>query len=303
MLGNTEGFAEGVQTSTLQPSQEVVHDFLWKGAEPGTLEPLPNIFRIRQRHGIDSIVSIEWPDNGGSPKCAFIWSSGHQRAVPWLDPQIMKLSSKILNLGCVFVGQAMVLNGPNAFDSSKTANLHDTLKVHRSSEFEPLSYFVKPTRSIVDHLEKMGIRNFAMGGFSGGGWKTTLYAAIDDRIKHSRSVAGSMPFSIERFQDEIKKPLNLSSAKGDFEQSDPEFWGKIVTYWDVYKMAGSGGRDARLLFFENESCCFPGKLARYVRQGLQQIEANVQVDVDKVTPSHQLSDQAIDWILKDLFKP
>ena len=37
-------------------------------------------------------------------------------------------------------------------------------------------------------------KRYSMIGLSGGGWTTVVYAAIDERISDSFSVAGSIPF-------------------------------------------------------------------------------------------------------------
>ena len=53
-----------------------------------------------------------------------------------------------------------------------------------------------------------------MVGLSGGGWTTNLLSAIDDRIRYSFSVAGSMPIY-----------YRLEASMGDIEQFLPEFTG------------------------------------------------------------------------------
>ena len=46
----------------------------------------------------------------------------------------------------------------------------------------------------INYIEQIyGDVNISMCGFSGGGWTTTIAAAIDPRIKNSFPVAGSLP--------------------------------------------------------------------------------------------------------------
>jgi PhoPQ-activated pathogenicity-related protein len=41
--------------------------------------------------------------------------------------------------------------------------------------------------------EALGYKHIVMAGLSGGGWTTTISAAIDPRITLSMPIAGSMP--------------------------------------------------------------------------------------------------------------
>ena len=60
-----------------------------------------------------------------------------------------------------------------------------------------------------------------MIGLSGGGWTTTLYAAIDPRVRLSFPVAGTLP-------DYLR--LGRPGDKGDWEQFYPDLY-KVANNW------------------------------------------------------------------------
>jgi hypothetical protein len=92
-----------------------------------------------------------------------------------------------------------------------------------------------------------------MIGVSGGGWTTTLYAAIDPTIQSSYPVAGSLPLFLRT------APCNDS---GDWEQAGPSLYNK-VDYMDFYILGAYGkGRKQIQMLNHYDSCCFEG--IRYV---------------------------------------
>lgn len=86
-----------------------------------------------------------------------------------------------------------------------------------------------------------------MLGVSGGGWATTVYAAIDPRISRSYPIAGSLPLSMRAARD-----------KGDFEQQLP---GLGMDYLDFYLLASSEGRQQVQILNAKDPCCFAGETA------------------------------------------
>jgi hypothetical protein len=92
-------------------------------------------------------------------------------------------------------------------------------------------------------------------GLSGGGWTTTVCAAIDPRITRSYPAAGSLPFHLRPGSP------NAASSTGDWEQrmeTQPHFY-RIAGYLDLYVMAaiGAGRRQIQILN-RFDSCCFAG---------------------------------------------
>lgn len=94
-----------------------------------------------------------------------------------------------------------------------------------------------------------------MIGLSGGGWTTTVYAAIDPRIIRSYPVAGSLPFYMR------KASRQVTSSIGDWEQRRdtlPGFYG-IAGYLDLYVMAAAVPSRRQLQVLNRfDPCCFSG---------------------------------------------
>lgn len=155
--------------------------------------------------------------------------------------------------------------------------------------------------AVVDILEDAGVETIAVSGLSGGGWTSTFVAAADPRIDITRSIAGSMPFEFERLGPEfLREAVNLTSLRGDFEQSDPTFWGEIATYWDIYALAGGPGRRVELLYFQHDNCCFPATLVPVLNDAFEVLGVDATAFADAQTNTHSLSPSAIEWIVRDL---
>ena len=124
---------------------------------------------------------------------------------------------------------------------------HNQFEFLESDKFSPISYFVEPIAISLNFIDKnFDYTNYHMIGISGGGWTSVMYPAIDQRISHVFSVAGSVPLELRTHQ----------SDKGDYEQILPELY-RIANYYDLYTLA-SFGTDKKLtqVFTLKDSCCF-----------------------------------------------
>src|SRR2546430_8351226 len=116
----------------------------------------------------------------------------------------------------------------------------------------PIKYFLEPTalslnylkaRRRYDHFPKY--RAFHMTGLSGGGWTTTVYAAIDPRIRLSFPIAGPIPLY-----------LRSGGSVGDREQFEPSFY-RLAGYPDLYILGSHGhGRGQVQILARRDTCCF-----------------------------------------------
>lgn len=87
-----------------------------------------------------------------------------------------------------------------------------------------------------------------MTGLSGGGWTSTVYPAIDTRIRGSYPVAGSIPIPWRQDYRDL----------GDSEQNDPGFYA-LANYSELYLMASYGtSRSQTQILNYNDTCCFGG---------------------------------------------
>ena len=113
-----------------------------------------------------------------------------------------------------------------------------------------LRYFLEPEIVSLNYLlQKENYENVNMVGLSGGGWTTNLLAAIDERIKYSFSVAGSMPLY-----------YRSGGSMGDIEQFLPELYRDIAGYPDLYVLGAYGkGRKQVQILNRNDDCCFGQK--------------------------------------------
>ena len=179
----------------------------------------------------------------------------------------------------------------------------------------PIKYFLEPTaislnylrtRSRSDHFPSY--RDFHMTGLSGGGWATTIYAAIDPKIRCSFPVAGTSPLY-----------LRSGGSVGDREQFEPTFY-RIAGYPDLYILGAQGrGRKQVQILVRRDDCCFgqaqhdakSSGLAyadamrdyeQRVRAMLKEIgRGSFRLEIDEVAPSHMISHHAIaDVLLPEL---
>lgn len=84
----------------------------------------------------------------------------------------------------------------------------------------PMKWFLESTAVSLNYLKSRAAadqfpayRDFHMTGLSGGGWTTTVYAAIDPSIRVSVPVAGTIPLY-----------LRARGSVGDREQTDRAFY-------------------------------------------------------------------------------
>ena len=169
------------------------------------------------------------------------------------------------------------------------------------SQGSPLKFFLEPIALSLNHLQRHGIdgvhyTDFNMLGLSGGGWTTTVYAAIDPRITLSFPVAGTLPLY-----------LRHDGSVGDLEQTLPEFY-RIAGYLDLYVLGSSGASRKQVqILNERDDCCFGAAqhkipanykedvrgYERLVQQKLTRLGAGTfKLEIDSIAPSHMISGYA-----------
>jgi hypothetical protein len=148
-----------------------------------------------------------------------------------------------------------------------------------------------------------------MIGLSGGGWTTNLISAIDDRIKYSFNVAGSIPLYYRN-----------AGSIGDIEQFLPQLYRDIAGYPDLYVLGASGkGRKQVHILNRQDNCCFGQKQhdpAKDYASDMHLFEQTVKdrldslgerdhyyLIIDETAPNHQISEYALkNVILPELKK-
>src|SRR6266478_4084653 len=175
----------------------------------------------------------------------------------------------------------------------------------------PIKYFLEPTAISMNYLKSRSrsghfpkYRAFHMIGLSGGGWTTTLYAAIDPTIRCSFPVAGTIPLY-----------LRSDGSIGDREQFEASFY-SMAGYPDLYILGGQGkGRKQVQILVRRDDCCFGeaqhdaksigsgyaetmhGYESR-VQAALREIgDGSFHLEIDETAPSHMISHHAIEKVL------
>jgi hypothetical protein len=131
-----------------------------------------------------------------------------------------------------------------------TLSKHDHLKVLTPAKGHPIKFFIEPIVVVLNYLsKKYDDAQIIMAGISGGGWTTTLAAAVDVRIEKSFPVAGSYPIYLRS---------NSGRDWGDYEQTAPEIY-SIANYLELYILGSFGaGRKQVQLINQFDACCFAG---------------------------------------------
>jgi hypothetical protein len=191
-----------------------------------------------------------------------------------------------------------------------TAAHNEMFATIRLSQGTPLKFFLEPIVASLNYLQSHGVdgirySDFNMVGLSGGGWTTTVYAAIDPRITLSFPVAGTMPLY-----------LRHDGSVGDLEQTLPDFY-RIAGYPDLYVLGSYGtGRKQVQILNERDDCCFgmaQHKTSATYQQDVRGYEKLVQqklerlgtgafkLEIDTFAPSHMISGYAsTNLILREL---
>jgi len=176
---------------------------------------------------------------------------------------------------------------------------HAILAFLKPHSGHPLRYFLEPVNAAVNYAQSFHFIRINMIGISGGGWTTTVYAALDRRISNSYPVAGSLPIYLRTLD------VTNSSSLGDYEQHVPEIY-RIANYLELYIM-GAYGEHRRQLQVLNEfdACCFSGTgYTTYrdeVKKRIKQFgNGSYDVFLDSTHHEHKISEKAMEVILMDL---
>jgi len=152
--------------------------------------------------------------------------------------------------------------------------------------------FLAPVMEVINWAEEMGYESIYMSGLSGGGWTTTMVAALDIRIKASYPVAGTMPLFLKvRNRNGV-----FIEQRVDKEQKWKEFY-DLFPYELLYRFAIEGNRYQVQILNECEHL-FPGAsvrssgYAQTIGKGYSLVVVNYGI--------HEVTPEAVNVILKSL---
>jgi hypothetical protein len=213
-----------------------------------------------------------------------------------------------LNKGYSVIALSMPLLGMNnkpLIDFKRFGKIilhsHSQMPFLEPPQCHPIKYFLVPVATCVNYAASFKYKRIIMVGISGGGWTTTLYAAIDPRIKHSFPTAGSLPNYLRA------RDITNSGTIGDYEQIEPALY-RTVNYLEFYILGSFGdGRRQLQILNEFDSCCFKGTgfktykdIIKNTVQGLG--SGSFDVFLDSTHRLHQISPRALEVIFEDLAK-
>ncbi|CAE7381533.1 unnamed protein product [Symbiodinium sp. CCMP2456] len=112
---------------------------------------------------------------------------------------------------------SMPLVGVN-FDPRRSTNWTDHwwFQHHESLGDSAIRYFCEPVILTINYALSLGFQDVVLAGLSGGGWTTSLVAAMDPRVVKSIPVAGVLPWAL-RF-DRTAAGIEATGDIGDYEQ-------------------------------------------------------------------------------------
>lgn len=173
---------------------------------------------------------------------------------------------------------------------------HNYFKFIESKDFSPLKFYFEPIVLSLNYVEKnFDFDNLYMIGISGGGWTSTIYSALDERILQSFSIAGSIPISLRINENDF----------GDYEQTLSDFY-KIGNYLDLYLLASFGENRKHIqIFNKNDPCCFAGDprgiYDNEIQLILQELRlGHYKIYIDETHSEHKISETTLNIIQNEI---
>lgn len=203
-----------------------------------------------------------------------------------------------LDKGCSVMAFSMPLLGMN---NQPVVNLerfgkfhlvkHDHLKLLKS----PIRFFIEPIVVAINYGTRLKYDEVDMIGISGGGWTTTVCAAIDIRIRHSYPVAGTLPFYLRS---------NSQRDWGDYEQNLPDLY-NIANYLELYILGSFGdGRKQVQILNKYDSCCFAGIKYRTYENTMKEVvrslgKGEFEIFLDETHSDHKISEETLKVVFEN----
>eukprot|EP00927_Polykrikos_kofoidii_P054348 TRINITY_DN48777_c0_g1_i1.p1 TRINITY_DN48777_c0_g1~~TRINITY_DN48777_c0_g1_i1.p1 ORF type:complete len:455 (+),score=44.30 TRINITY_DN48777_c0_g1_i1:107-1471(+) len=191
----------------------------------------------------------EWPEDPAPPQSPgdtlVIFHNGHEQpcSQDGCDTDHDGVMDWLNRLGYDTLHLQMPLYQCNALDAVPCR--HQWFKKFDDQGAPVFRFFLEPVVQAVSYATSvLGYKRIVMAGLSGGGWTTTLMAAIDPRITLSFPIAGSMP-------------CDFKHTSWDFEQYCDSKWAIVANYTSLYVLAGlEPSRYSVQIIHEGDPCCF-----------------------------------------------
>jgi hypothetical protein len=247
-----------VMGSKLQIELKGLQDEL--GSVVGTVNMIE--YRMNQANGTTPAhTALGWyitPKSGARNQLVIVHQGHDNTLVDVNDPGDvhMALGRTMKNLlweGYAVLGMYMPFRRPD----DTTGTSHGTLMSMPVSAGSGLQFFIEPVAAFLQYAKSFNIYNdFHMVGLSGGGWTTTVYAAIDSTIEMSFPVSGTVPLYMM-----CTTPQAPQTYPADVEQKNNAL-AMVAGYKELYLLGSygtlSGGRmrHQTQVLSRHDECCF-----------------------------------------------
>lgn len=253
-------------------------------------------FTISMEYDVNSISYLFLPDNSNNN--LIIYHQGHsgdfnngKKTIEYF----LKNGYSVLAFSMPLLGMNNQPTVDTEFGKIKLVS-HEYFRFIESQNFSPMKFYFEPIKISLNYVEEnFNFDNFYMVGISGGGWTTSVYSAIDERISKSFSIAGSIPLSLR---------INVNDL-GDYEQTLPNFY-KIANYFDLYILASYGDNRKHVQIFNKyDPCCFSGNsFKNYENQieiAVSQLgKSSFQIYLDDTHYEHKISENALSIMINEM---
>lgn len=211
--------------------------------------------------------------------------------------------------GFSVIGMSMPLEPPNnqpVVDLEHIGKVqltfHEQLKLLKMKSGHPVQLFLTPVAVVLNYAQPLGYNAVYMTGVSGGGWTTTVYAALDPRITRSYPAAGTLPLHLREDRDRTNT-AQRSADWGDYEQTIPELQ-FIANYLDLYILSSLGRKQLQIIN-KDDPCCFGGEAFRAYEGAVNDLVRSLgggsfAVFLDTKNKTHSISGDAMKVILADI---
>lgn len=202
---------------------------------------------VKMEFGLDSVAYHYIPEDGNGK--LVIWHEGHYDFVH------EEYIQQFIDQGYAVLAFCMPLYCENARPVVSVPRLgniamefHDYMVFLDPQNGHPLKFFLEPVVVGLNYIQgEYGYRHITMTGFSGGGWSTTMAAAIDARIQSSFPVAGSYPIFLREYRD-----------RSHYEHQLPEVY-TLTNFLELYVMGGYGDERMQMqVVNQYDPCCYAG---------------------------------------------
>lgn len=221
------------------------------------------------------------------------------------------LIAYFLENGFAVIGMSMPLEGLNNHPVVELERIgkvqltfHDQLKLLRMKSGHPVQLFLTPVAVVLNYAQPLGYDSIFMTGVSGGGWTTTMYAAVDPRIKRSYPAAGTLPLHLREDRNRTNSAQRPADW-GDYEQTIPELH-SIANYLDLYILGSLGEHRKQLqIVNKNDPCCFSGEAFKAYETAVNDRVKGLgggsfAVYLDTKNTKHSISSEAMTTIMNDI---